>query len=117
MNIFHQLAAVRAAHLRVALAHCELDGATGVLLARSAAHPLTTVGVAATAGVVLGSLNVRPLRVPGLGALLSGGLADTAAFAMRLFTEFGVASLGVMAGNSVERHPDTTGAPADSASS
>lgn len=114
MNIFQRRAAVRAAHQRVAVARGELDGAAKVLLARSVAHPLLTVGVATSAGVALGSLNVRPLRVPGLGALLSGGVADTVALALRLFTEFGVAGLGAME-HGVADHPADTGAPTDSA--
>lgn len=115
MNIFHRLAAVRVAHQRVAVARGEWHGAANALLARSVEHPLMTVGVAASAGVVLGRLNVRPLRVPGVGALLSGGLADTVAFAMRLFTEFGVAGLGASDRGAADHHPDTD-VPADSTS-
>ncbi len=115
MNILRQLAVVRVAQQRVAAARGEWAGAANALLARSRVHPLTTVGVAAGAGVVLGGLNVRPLRVPGLGALLSGGLADTVAFAMRLFTEFGVAGLGAMDRGVDEHHRDTA-AHDDSAS-
>jgi hypothetical protein len=115
MNIFRRRAAVRAAHQRVAAARGELDGAANVLLARSVAHPLLTVGVAAGAGVALGSLNVRPLRVPGLGALLSGGVADTVALAVRLFTEFGVAGLGAVERGATGHHAATS-VPADGAS-
>jgi hypothetical protein len=115
MSIFRRLAAVRVAHQRVAAARSEWNGAANVLLARGVAHPLTTVGMAAGAGAILGGLKVRPLRVPGLGALLSGGLADTMAFAMRLFTEFGVAGLGAMDQRAADHHHDA-GVPADNAS-
>jgi hypothetical protein len=36
---------------------------------------------------------VHPLRVPGMGPLLSGGLADAVAFGTRLIAELGAASL------------------------
>ena len=113
MTIFRRLAAVRRAQRRVAAARGEWDGAATVLLARSTAHPLTTVGVATGAGAVLGGLHVRPLRVPGLGALLSGGVADTVAFVMRLFVEFGVAGLRAGEHAAKDDHPDAD-LPADS---
>jgi hypothetical protein len=115
MTIFRRLAAVRRAQQRVAVARSEWDGAATVLLARSVAHPLTTVGVATGAGAVLGGLHVRPLRVPGLGALLSGGVADTVAFVMRLFVEFGVAGLRAGERTATDDHPDAD-MPADSTS-
>lgn len=103
MSILRELAAVRLAQRRVVVAHARWDRLTAALFARSHAHPLTTLGVAAGAGVVLGGLNVRALRVPGLGMLLSGGVADLAAFAMRLFSEFGIAGLGAMEGRQGRR--------------
>ena len=51
------------------------------------------MGVAAGAGFVLGSLNVHPLRVPGVGPLLSGGLADAVAFGTRMIAELGASGL------------------------
>jgi hypothetical protein len=88
MNIFRRRAAVRAAHQRVAAARGELDGAANLLLARSVAHPLLTVGVAAGAGVAL---------------------------AVRLFTEFGVAGLGAVERGATGHHAATS-VPADGAS-
>ena len=113
MSIFRRLAEVRRAQQRVAAARGEWDGVATVLLARSTAHPLTMVGVATGAGAVLGGLHVRPLRVPVLGALLSGGVADSVAFVMRLFVEFGVAGLRAGEHAAKDDHPDAD-LPADS---
>ncbi|HWX65892.1 MAG TPA: hypothetical protein VNZ27_05615 [Rhodanobacter sp.] len=93
MSVFEQFAKVRAAQLRMSAARQQLSTPAAALLARGHAHPLTTVGVAAGAGFVLGSLNVHPLRVPGMGPLLSGGLADAVAFGTRLIAELGTAGL------------------------
>lgn len=88
MSVFDRLAKVKAAQLRMQLARHELSTPAGALLARGRAHPLTTVGVAAGAGAVLGTLDVHPLRVPGLSSLLSGGFAEVVAQGTRLVAEF-----------------------------
>ncbi|MFC4525579.1 hypothetical protein ISN76_00240 [Dyella halodurans] len=88
MSIFKQLQAVRVAQARSQQARQELAVPAQALLARGQGHPLATVGVAAGAGFVLGQLNVHPLRVPGLGALLSGTVAEVVAQAARLLAEF-----------------------------
>lgn len=88
MSVFDRLAEVKAARLRMRVARYELTTPAAALLARGRKHPLTTVGVAAGAGVVLGTLNVHPLRVPGLGSLLGGGLAEVVAQGTRLIAEF-----------------------------
>jgi hypothetical protein len=93
MSVFDQFAKVQAAQLRMSAARHELSTPAAGLLARGHAYPLSTVGVAAGAGFVLGSLNVHPLRVPGVGPLLSGGLADAVAFGTRLIAELGTAGL------------------------
>ena len=93
MSVFDQFAEVRAAQLRMSAARQALSPPAAALLARGHAYPLTTVGAAAGAGFVLGSLNVHPLRVPGMGPLLSGGLADAVAFGTRLIAELGAAGL------------------------
>jgi len=90
MSVFRQLARVEAAQLRTAAARQSLRPPVTALLRRGREHPLTIVGGAAGAGFVLGSLNVHPLRVPGLGALLSGSLADAVAFGARLIAELGM---------------------------
>ncbi len=113
MSIVGKLSVVRKAQLRADAARNEWNGATTALLARSVSHPLTTVGIAAGTGVVLGGLNVRPWRVPGIGMLLSGGLGDLTAIAMRLFTDFGIAGLGPMHRDASD-HKSATEVPVDS---
>lgn len=88
MSLTKQLHAVHAAQSRVEEARHELAVPAQALLARGQRYPLTTVGVAAGAGFVLGQLNVHPLRVPGLGALLSGTAAELIGQATRLIAEF-----------------------------
>ena len=89
MSLFKQAAKVQAAQLRMRAARHALTTPAAALLVRGRDHPLTTVGAAAGAGFVLGSLNVHPLRVPGLGSLLGGGLAEVVAHAARLVAELG----------------------------
>jgi hypothetical protein len=96
MSVFKQLAKVKAAQQRTLLARQTLRPPVTALLARGQTYPLGTVGAAAGAGFVLGHFNVHPLRVPGLGPLLSGGLADTVAFGARLIAELGM--VGASAG-------------------
>jgi hypothetical protein len=88
MSMFKQVRAVDAARIQVAEAREALAEPAGALLARGRRHPLGTVGVAAGMGFVLGQLNVHPLRVPGLGALLSGSAAELVTQAARLVREF-----------------------------
>lgn len=88
MSLSRQIRAVRAAHTRAAEARHGLVEPAAALLTRGKRHPLSTVGVAAGAGFVLGQLNMHPLRVPGLGALLSGTAAELVAQATRLIAEF-----------------------------
>jgi len=91
MSLFKQVAKVRAARQRMSAARHELSTPAAALLARGHAHPLSTVGVAAGAGFVLGSLNVHPLHVPGVAPLLSGSLAEAVAYGTRLVAELGAA--------------------------
>ncbi|MHA6205660.1 hypothetical protein ACXU4B_14645 [Dyella soli] len=88
MSIFKQLHAVRVAQARSRDARHELAVPAQALLSRGVRHPLTTVGVAGGAGFILGQLNVHPLRVPGLGALLGGTAAEVVGQAMRLVADF-----------------------------
>jgi len=88
MSLIKQLHAVREAQGRAQDAREQLAVPAQSLLARGQRNPLTTVGVAAGAGFVLGTLNVHPLRVPGLGTLLSGTAAEMVGQAMRLVAEF-----------------------------
>jgi hypothetical protein len=88
MSMFRHLREVHEARARVVEARQALAEPAGALLARGRRHPLGTVSVAAGIGFVLGQFNVHPLRVPGLGALLSGSAAELVAQAARLVTEF-----------------------------
>jgi hypothetical protein len=89
MSIFQRIGKVKAAQARMTLARHELSTPTAALLVRGHRHPLTTVGTAAGAGFVLGRLNVHPLRIPGLGSLLGGGLAEAVAYGTKLIAEIG----------------------------
>jgi len=76
MGVFKRLAEVRVARARLTEAREQAAVPAGALLARAQAHPLTSMGIAAGAGLAMGSLDIQPLRIPGLGSLISGGLAD-----------------------------------------
>ncbi|MEW9571593.1 hypothetical protein ABQJ54_07505 [Rhodanobacter sp. Si-c] len=89
MSLFGQLDKVRAAQARVAAHRAELAEPAAALLARGERHPLLALGAAGGAGFVLGSLDVHPLRVPGVGPLLRGGLAEVVAQGVRLVAELG----------------------------
>lgn len=89
MSVFDRVAKVHAAQLRMRTARHALTTPAAALLVRGRAHPLTMVGSAAGAGFVLGSLGVHPLRVPGLGPLLGGGVAEVVAHGVRLIAELG----------------------------
>lgn len=88
MSLIKQMRAVREAKDGAQDARAALAEPAQALLQRGQRHPLTTVGMAAGAGFVLGKLNVHPLRVPGLGALLSGTAAEVVGQTMRLVAEF-----------------------------
>ncbi len=90
MSMFDRLAKVRAAQLRMRTARHALTAPAAALLLRGREHPLATVGAAAGAGFVLGTLHVHPLRVPGLASLLGGGLAEMVAQGARLIAELGL---------------------------
>lgn len=94
MKFFPQLTEVARAQARVRAAREELGQPMTSLFARSDRHPLSTVGIAAGVGFALGSLNLHPLRVPGVGPLLGGGLADAAALATRWLVEQGLEGFG-----------------------
>ncbi len=93
MSLLKQIGKVRVAQARVAAHRAELAVPAAALLVRGQQHPLLVLGAAGGAGFVLGSLDASPLRIPGLGALLRGGVADLVAQGVRLFAELG-AELG-----------------------
>jgi len=90
MSLFKQLKRVDSARQRVARHREELATPAAALLERGHNHPLTTVGAAAGAGFVLGSLGVGPLRVPGLITTVSAGLAEIVTYGTRLIAELGM---------------------------
>lgn len=90
MSLFKQLERVDKARQRVARHREELATPAAALLERGYQHPLTTVGAAAGAGLVLGALGVGPLRVPGLITTISAGLAEVVAYGTRLIAELGM---------------------------
>ncbi len=100
MSIFGKAAEVRAAKLRARVAREAVHKPASALLAREREYPLTTVGGAAGAGFVLGMLNVHPLRIPGLSALLSGGVAEVVTHGTRLIAELGALGLHAAARSS-----------------
>ena len=90
MGLFKQLERVRKARDRVALHRHEVATPAAALLARGHRHPLTTVGAAAGAGFMLGTLGVGALRVPGMASMIGTGIADIVAHGTRLLAEFGM---------------------------
>ncbi|RDS81439.1 hypothetical protein [Dyella psychrodurans] len=94
MSLSKQIEKVNKARQRVAMHRDELAVPAASLLLRGYRHPLTTMGAAAGAGFVLGSLGVGAMRVPGLSSLLSGGIAEIVAQGTRLITELGMDDSG-----------------------
>lgn len=90
MKLFREIRAVRRAQAQVAAHRAELAEPAAQLLARGEHHPLTVLAVSGGAGFVLGSLDVHPLRVPGVGPLLRGGLVEAVAQGARMLTELGI---------------------------
>lgn len=97
MKVFKQLARVRMAQSRMALARQQVGRPAGALLARGREYPLTTVGMAAGAGFALGSVNVQPLRVPGLASVLGGGVAEAVTYGTRMLAELAAVGVAVKA--------------------
>jgi hypothetical protein len=97
MKVLKQLAEVRLAQARMERARHEVGEPAAVLLARGREYPLATVGVAAGAGFALGSLDLHPLRVPGLASLVGGGLVEVLAQGSHLLAEMAVAGVAAHA--------------------
>lgn len=89
MNLLARLGEVRAAQARVAAHRADVAAPAAALLARGRQHPLLMLGAAGGAGFVFGRLDANPLQLPGLGALLRGGLAEVLAQGARLLAEAG----------------------------
>lgn len=106
MSLFNQMARVQAAQRRVRAARHALAPPAAALLGRGRGHPLTMVGTAVGAGFVLGSLNVHPLRVPGLGSLLGDRLAEAAAHAVRMVAELAAVAVAPVAAAAAQAADD-----------
>jgi hypothetical protein len=89
MSLFKHIERVRKARDRVAIHRDEVATPAAALLARGHRHPLTSVGAAAGAGFLLGTLGVGAMRVPGMATMISTGMADIVAHGMRLIAELG----------------------------
>lgn len=113
MKVFRDLAEVRLAQAAVVAARHEVSVPANALLARGRRYPLTTVGAAAGAGLVMGTLNAHPLRVPGVSSLLGGGLAEAAAYGARWLTELGMDGLAAHRHASEQREDQTDRPPPD----
>jgi len=76
VGIFNSMAMVTKARAEVALARQQTVEPAAALIARGYEYPLTVLGVAAGSGVLLSSVKINPLAVPGVSGLVAGGAAD-----------------------------------------
>jgi hypothetical protein len=76
MGIFNSMAKVTKARAEVALARQQTVEPAAALIARGYEYPLTVLGIAAGSGVLLSSVKINPLAVPGVSSLVAGGTAD-----------------------------------------
>ncbi len=95
MKITRQLAQVRLAQAEVRAARAGVGVPAAALIERVRTYPLTSVGVAAGAGVAMAQMDFHPLRVPGVSGLLGGGVLELVGHGVRLFADSG---LGPFAG-------------------
>jgi hypothetical protein len=90
MSLFKQIERVRKARERVAIHRDEVATPVAALLAQGHRYPLASVGAAAGAGFMLGTLGVGAMRIPGMASMISTGIADIVAHGMRLIAELGM---------------------------
>lgn len=76
MGIFNSMAKVTKARAEVALARQQTVEPAAALIARGYEYPLTVLGIAAGSGVLLSSVKINPLAVPGVTSLVASGTAD-----------------------------------------
>jgi hypothetical protein len=76
MGIFKSMARVTKARAEVAIAREQTVQPAAALIARGYEYPLTVLGIAAGSGVLMSSIKVNPLAVPGVSGLVAGGTAD-----------------------------------------
>lgn len=94
MKITRQLAQVRLAQADVRAARAGVGVPAAALIERVRSYPLTSVGVAAGAGVAMAQMDFHPLRVPGVSGLLSGGVLELVGYGVRLFADSGFGPFG-----------------------
>lgn len=90
MKLARQLAQVRLAQAEVRAARAGVGVPVDALLDRVRTYPLSSVGAAAGAGVVMAQMNFHPLRVPGVGGLLTGGVLELVGYGARLLADGGL---------------------------
>jgi hypothetical protein len=76
VGIFNSMAKVTKARAEVALARQQTVEPAAALIARGYEYPLTVLGIAAGSGVLLSSVKINPLAVPGVTSLVASGTAD-----------------------------------------
>lgn len=107
MTIFGLLDRVRVADARMNLARHDVGEPAVALLARVREYPLSTVGLASGTGFALGSLDVHPLRVPGLTSLIGGGVAEVLAQGSHLLAEMAAVGVAAHAHAAAATRPET----------
>lgn len=111
MSVFKQWTKVRKAQARMTTARRQVGAPASALLARAREHPLAALGIAAGGGFALGSLNVHPLRVPGMASLLSGSVGTVVAHGSQWLAE--LAALGLVAGHTSDADSSAAGNSVD----
>jgi hypothetical protein len=76
MGILNSMARVTQARAEVAIAREQTVQPAAALIAKGYEYPLTVLGIAAGSGVLMSSIKVNPLAVPGVSGLVAGGTAD-----------------------------------------
>ncbi|MEO8779543.1 MAG: hypothetical protein ABI389_12840 [Rhodanobacter sp.] len=111
MSLLKDWARVRKAQLRMATVRRQASEPASALLARAHEYPLTAMGIAAGSGFALGSLDVHPLRVPGMTSLLGSGLGAAITHGSQWLAE--LAALGLVAGHTSNANSATSGVSED----
>lgn len=94
MKITRQLAQVRLAQAEVRAARAGVGVPAAALVERVRTYPLTSVSVAAGAGVAMAQMDFHPMRVPGVSGLLSGGVLQLVGQGVRLLADSGFGPFG-----------------------
>jgi hypothetical protein len=103
MGIFNNMARVTKARAEVAVAREKTVEPAAALIARGYEYPLTVLGLAAGSGVLLSSIKVNPLAIPGVSGLVAGGTADIIG---KVISMAAGSFLGDFAGNAADAAAD-----------